>query len=151
MITSLIDSRKRYYSMGGKIQTALEYLAGTDFELTPTGRYQIDGDDIFALVQRYEPKEETDTRLEGHQSYIDIQYIVSGNELIGYADKLKSGSTSVQAYNPDKDIEFFEGECSWIKMGKGMFCILYPEDLHRPGVKSDNPSAVTKVVIKIRV
>ena len=50
----------------------------------PAGKYPIDGDNIFALVSEYKTKSEAEGKLEAHRKYIDVQYVISGEELMGY-------------------------------------------------------------------
>jgi beta-galactosidase beta subunit len=88
--------------------------------------------------------------LEAHRKYIDIQFLLSGVELLGYAP-LK-GLAIAEEYNPQKDIAFFHTpeEITTVKLEPGLFCILFPHDAHIPGCQFDGPSDVLKVVIKVR-
>jgi YhcH/YjgK/YiaL family protein len=135
--------------VSARISTALNYLRKTDFSKLEPGKYPIEGTEIFALVQQYETKEKVDGKWEAHKKYIDIQYVADGEKLIGYADVKRMSEQ--QEYNPEKDIQFFNGEGSFIKVGKGEFMILYPEDVHMPEVKSSVKQNVRKVVVKVLV
>ena len=57
----------------------------------------------------------------------------------------------MEEYNENNDCVFFKEETSFIKMTDGMFAVLFPEDLHMPGVKANGKSKVKKIVIKVRV
>ncbi|MDD5435916.1 MAG: YhcH/YjgK/YiaL family protein, partial [Nitrospira sp.] len=93
MITDLLNNASQYSKMNMKIETALNYLQDTDLSNLKPGRYEIDGSDIFALMQNYETKPKENGFWEAHRKYIDIQYVIKGTELIGYANivHLKSG------------------------------------------------------------
>ena len=87
--------------------------------------------------------------LEGHLEYIDIQYIVKGSEIIGWAKK--DGQKESIPYSNERDIAFYEGDYEPIKLDAGQFVIFYPEDLHLPCLKNGKPSVVKKVVVKVRI
>ena len=105
---------------------------------------------LFALVSEYDSKAHQDCRLEAHQVYADIQYIVSGREAIGFAPL--NGQTVTAAYLPEKDIVFFSGETTQMIVEAGMFAVFYPQDVHRVlVVQIDGPEKVKKVVVKVKI
>lgn len=115
----------------------------------PAVRVEIDGDRVFALHRRYETEEEARVQLEAHRTYIDIQYIVEGGELIGVAGR--DAAPRGLGYDEKKDVEFFEGiwrETIHLKAGYG--AVFLPGELHAPGIMTGNPSPVYKVVVKVR-
>lgn len=75
---SLID---RYATLNPRFVSAFDFLRrlGSDPVI---GRHDIDGDVVYALVQRYETRPVAGMRLEAHRRYIDIQYVVRGSEAI---------------------------------------------------------------------
>jgi YhcH/YjgK/YiaL family protein len=86
---------------------------------------------------------------EGHIKHIDIQYITKGEEVIEVYSK--DEVQLVQAYDEEKDVAFYKP----IKPGRKIilkpyeFAILYPEDLHIPGLAANEQTEVEKIVIKI--
>ncbi len=78
-----------------------------------------------------------------------MQYIIKGNELIGYAP-LQDQEIAV-TYNETNDIAFYNSKVSYLKMETGMFMILFPGDLHQPCIKEDLSTFVRKVVVKVKV
>ena len=112
------------------------------------GRYALDGDRLFVIVNDYATVSFRDGQLEGHRRYIDVQYMAHGAEWIGYAPL---GDLPVQTdYNEDEDCILFAGRGSFIPFKEGMFAVFFPQDLHLPGV-GDTPSPVRKVVIKVKI
>jgi YhcH/YjgK/YiaL family protein len=89
--------------------------------------------------------------LEAHRKYIDIQFLLSGEEILGYAPV--KGLTVVEEYDPQKDIAFFNTpkEITKVKLEPGLFCILFPDDAHLPGCHLAGPSDARKVVIKVKI
>ena len=107
MIIDQLKNASLYFEMSKKIETALAYLLDTDLPNIKPGRYEIDGSNIYALMQNYETKPKENGFWEAHRHYIDIQYIIKGTELIGYAniDYLKSGE-----YDDVKDFLVLYGD-----------------------------------------
>lgn len=149
MIFDSIDNAELYSGLGEKFQKAFEFLKITDLEDLPLEKIQIDGDDIFAIPQKYSTKEESEGKWEAHRKYIDIQYLVSGSENIGFvlADYLEE----LEPYDEEKDVEFFSGEGDYVQIHEGEFAVFFPNDAHKPGLKIESTEEVFKVVIKIKV
>lgn len=149
MIIDRIENSELYLNLGKRIARAFNYINSTDFSRTEPGRYEVENEDIFVVVNEYETKDINDSALEAHRKYIDIQYMYSGVELIGVAPLVNQ--TPVKKYNEEKDCVFFNEETSLIKMTGGMFAIFFPGDLHMPGVKANGLSKVKKIVVKVRI
>ena len=150
MIADVIKNRQIYAAISPRIKTALEHIAKTDFSVMEPGRYELDGSNLFVLVQAYDSIPKVQGKWECHKKYIDIQYIADGVEQIGCnnIDKMKVTTE----YNPEKDIAFLSGEGDFITFSKGSYGIFFPEDAHQPKIAPNNiPGKVKKVVIKIKV
>jgi len=148
MIIDKISNASLYYCLGPGIKSALTYLASQDFSQLQQGRYDI-ADGCYAIIQDYETVPKEEMRWEAHRKYIDVQYIASGNELIGHTDITKL--SVVEAYNLEKDITWLEGKGDFASMTTGSFMILFPHDAHMPGVCHNNVNSVRKVVVKVSV
>jgi YhcH/YjgK/YiaL family protein len=142
------DNIKNYltYELNKRLKAGLEYLSQTDFFDMENGRYDIIKDEVFAIVQDYQTKDEG--KLEGHRKYIDIQYIVKGIEKIGFATKVNQQPVT----DYDNDIEFYDDRADmFIPMRENDFAIFYPQDLHMPCIKFNSNDYVKKVVVKVAV
>ncbi len=134
------------------VDRALSYLRKTDFSKMKDGRYEIDGDRMYATVQRYQTKPGKDCRPESHRRYVDVQFVAEGQEFIGwcaFTPELKVA----EPYNEEKDITFYEKlepESNFV-LSEGCFAVLMPKDIHRPCCAIDGPAPVLKVVVKIAV
>jgi YhcH/YjgK/YiaL family protein len=146
MIIDNIQKALLYENLHPGFAKAFDFIRKTDFSKLADGKYEIDGDNIFALIQEYKTKDIA--KLEGHRKYIDIQYIHSGVELMGVASL---NDQTVISDDPEKDLTFYEGEASFIKLESEMFAIFFPQDLHMPGIKLTDAKHVKKIVIKVRV
>jgi YhcH/YjgK/YiaL family protein len=146
LIIDCIENSHLYKGISESIGKALSYLSETDFSKMD-GEYEIEGRDIYAMVNSYKTKDLKEGRLEGHRKYIDVQYMVNGSEKMGYAP-LEAQKVAVD-YDGEKDFMFFEGDATFTDVKKGMFAIFYPTDLHMPGI--GDGSEVVKVVVKVKV
>lgn len=111
---------------------------------------KIDGDDLFAIFEQYPSKDLLHPIFEGHKKYTDIQFIVSGEELmhISSLDRIKEDDE----YREDRDIYFPKvTSYSTLLATKDSVAVFFPSDLHAPSncVKVSKP--VQKVVIKVLI
>lgn len=149
MILDKIENADIYKCISENLKKGFEFIKNTDLQNIEIGRYEINGKDVFALVSEYDSKPPQDCRLEAHQAYTDIQYIVSGKEAIGFSTLKNQEVTS--PFNAEKDIVFFSGETTPLILEAGMFAVFFPQDVHRPCMQIDGPEKVKKVVVKVRV
>ena len=150
MIIDLLKNAHLYYSLGARFKTAFEYLQKTDFTKLEKGKYEIDGENIFAIVNEYDTIDASTEQMESHKKYIDIQYIVYGAERIGH--ELLQQQVPSKAYDEEKDFMLFgEAPAFFSVLEQGMFAIFFPHDLHMPNLKIDGPQPVKKVVMKVAV
>ena len=150
MIADVLKNRQIYSAISPRIKSALEYIATTDFSVMEPGKYELDGSNLFVLVQAYNSLPKEQGKWECHRNYIDIQYIAEGIEQIGCNNINKMMVTT--EYNPEKDIAFLSGEGDYVTFSKGSYGIFFPEDAHMPKVApNDSPLPVKKVFVKIKV
>lgn len=149
MILDKLENADWYAGITENLKKGFDFLKNTDLLKIEIGRYEIDGKNVFALISEYESKAHQDCRLEAHQTYADIQYIVSGREAIGFVPLSDQSITS--DYNPEKDIVFFAGETTQLIVEAGMFAVFFPQDIHRPCMQISGPEKVKKIVVKVRL
>lgn len=148
MIADKIENVKLYKALGTRLSLGLEYISATDLQTLAPGRYEI-SEGVFALISAYDTKDEIDCKPEAHEKYIDIQYIISGSELIGYVPLSKQVPSI--PYNVEKDLVFYKEAVSYVQMDAGMFAIFFPTDIHQPCVKIKTSAPVKKLVVKVLV
>ena len=152
MIIDKIENAKNYYGLGEKFQKAFEYLKSNDLENMENGKYEILGDEIFVSVQDYQTKQESEGKFEAHKKYADIQFIVTGEEKLGYQNIENCKPTSF--YDETNDIVFLdnqEKQNNFIFANKNNFLIFFPQDAHMPCISQDKPTYVKKAVVKIKL
>lgn len=138
-----------YHKNPERWDAAFKFLKSVDLKSAEVKRHDIHGDSLYALVSEYNSKNPEDARYEAHRKYLDIQYVISGKELMGIGPMSIKDSV-LQEYDPVKDIEFFTvKEDKKYPASPDRFFIFFPSDAHRPGVKDGENAPVKKVVIKL--
>lgn len=148
MVIDNLHNAAQYHSLGARFETGLRWLTDNDVAGMEPERYEIDGDDVFVMVQEYDSKPKADGFWEAHRQYADIQLVVTGAEHMGYVP-----TTSLQAgdYDDSRDFLALDGDGMFIKMHAGTFMILWPQDAHMPQMAIDSPTPVKKAVVKVRL
>ena len=93
-------------------------------------------------------KDGTPRVFEAHRDYLDIHYVISGSECVGYSDIDKL--TVEREYDAEGDYLLLRGEVNRLILSPGEFCIVFPEDAHIPGMIGNTPSFI-KAVVKIKL
>jgi biofilm protein TabA len=153
MVIDKLQNAAFYHGLEAHIATGLRFLTKHSRQLPALGRHVIDGDAVYALSQEYQTRPRSAGIWEAHRRYIDIQYIASGSEIMGYAPI--SSLTVHQPYDEEKDCELFGGPMaesgSFFRMPAGFFAIFTPDDGHMPGLMDGTPVTVQKIVVKVKV
>jgi YhcH/YjgK/YiaL family protein len=133
----------------GSITFALSWLKSPETALLPPGKYELRGQSLYAIVDEYMTRPCEACSLETHRRYIDVQYVVRGKELMGYAPVM---ALEPGLYDEARDVQFHRGRADFLLLQQGMFAIMLPGDAHMPGVAVDGqPGAVKKIVVKAAV
>ena len=148
MILDTLENYQLYNAINERIAKGFDFLRTTDLDSLPSGKHDIEGDTIFALVQEYQTKPLNECKLESHKKYIDIQYVIRGEEMMGVTTQ---NNQKIIEVNEEKDYTFYEGNTSLVLVSKGMFTIFFPDDLHQPCVQTESAAEVKKVVIKVMI
>ena len=86
---------------------------------------------------------------EAHRQYLDIQYIVKGKEVVGWADL--AACTPDAPFSQEKDIGMYTGPFEFFTIPEGICYVAFPEDAHMPGRHLDVPNDFVKIVVKLKV
>jgi YhcH/YjgK/YiaL family protein len=148
MILDQLSGAARYASLHPGFRAGFAFLARPDLVDLETGKYELDGEAVFALINRDPGRGRAGARLEAHRKYIDIQFLVAGSEEIGWRPTPQCRQ-AVEPYSDERDVAFFADEpLAWINLPVGGFMIYYPEDAHAPLASTgDNVKAVIKVAV----
>lgn len=135
--------------MDKNIEKALEIFKTLD-ENTPLGRYEV-SEALYYNVQEYTTDLEENRLFEVHRIYADIQCMLKGEEVIYTAD---AGALKMERdVLEESDAIFYSGGGVGTPhlIGKGEYLILYPGEVHKPGVCTDAPAPAKKVVFKVKM
>jgi biofilm protein TabA len=140
-----------YFKNSLRWEKAFTFLKDNDLAKLEVKRYDIDGDNLFATISEYTTKNDDAANFEAHRKYIDIQYMISGTELMNIAP-LETVTKILVPYDEQKDIEFMSVKnIVNHRASSDNFFIFFPDDAHRPGMKDGANTMIRKVVIKLKV
>lgn len=151
IVTTLKDS-DRYLGLSTNLDKAFAWLKSGVYASLPEGRHEIDGDKVFALVQKYETKLYEACRFEAHRTYIDIQMAIEGSEDVEVTTP--DGFEILVPYKPD--IEYLkltkERKVHRVLLQPGLALVFFPEDVHKPCISpAGTPVPMRKVVVKVAI
>ncbi len=155
MIIGFLDnlSPNKYLSAITQSNKIIDVIEKTDFTKKDDGTIKIDNEDLNYILTTYNTSNNIEEKpAEAHRKFIDLQYILYGEEKIGYAD-YRSPKMQSKEYDGGNDVELFsriEDE-SFFVLKKGMYAVFFPEDVHRPGLSNKEARGVRKVIFKIPV
>lgn len=115
-----------------------------------TERIELEGG-AFALEQVYRPKARPEGFFESHRKYIDVQVIVTGEELMEVEDIARLVVT--EPYNPERDLIKYAdtAAASVLRMRTGDAAVFFPADGHMPSLHWRGDGLVRKSVVKVPV
>jgi biofilm protein TabA len=152
MIVAKLERAAEQTAPSPEFKKAYKFLLDARGRELPEGRVEIDGDKVFAIVQSYETKSDAEPKFEAHRKYADIQYIIDGEELIGWAPLEKMKMT--QDYDPAKDVTLGVAaprDTIGVKLFAGELGVFYPSDAHAPKQAVGKGVKVHKIVVKVAV
>lgn len=151
MIFSSIYSEDKISIYPEAIQTAIHYLKDHDFVHMEPGVYKIQGDEIYAQVFDAVTGPAEEKRPEVHEKFIDVQFLATGRELLGFTPD--TGEYETDERIDDRDLIFYkkvENE-AFLSAVPGCYSIFFPNDVHRPAVMAGESITVRKVVVKVSI
>jgi biofilm protein TabA len=148
VILDTLTHAARYAGMHPAFARAFEFLATADLQALAPGRHEIDGDRMYVSIDHKDGRGEEGARLEAHRRYIDIQFTIDGDELIGWMPLARCASPD-GAFDETKDVGFFADRPStWVSVPAGSFTIFFPHDAHAPLA---GRGRLKKAIVKIAV
>lgn len=129
---------------------AFEFLSVFSPDMFEDGRVELAGG-VYVNIESYQTQERCKRRFEAHRKYIDIQYMIEGEELIAVAPI--SELTISEPYDEKRDIEFYENSVNGMDyaLHSGEFQIFKPGEGHMPCIALNGINKVRKMVIKVPI
>ena len=152
MICDNVKNAARYFAVHPLLKEGFAAIEKLLAEKAAPGTYPIRGEELWASVQSYESKTVLDLRFETHRRYIDLQYLVSGEEYIPCCPA--EALADCEGYDEGEDISFY-GEpperFTSAHLRPGDFALFFPEDGHAPRIAVTRTAPVEKIVVKLAV
>ena len=145
MITDHIRNRHLYAGIAPEIRQALDYCA----KMYEEGFRETDdaiADNVTMKCHPLTTRPMAACTWEAHHRAIDIHFVVSGREKIGYADR---NTMTVLRNEPENDFMMLDGTGEFLTLEAGYFMLTFPEDAHAPSAAPDEPENYEKIVAKI--
>lgn len=150
MILDHISNAPMYYSLSQRIAEGLALLTDPAVRNAPAGRHEI-RHDLYYVVAEYTTKPAEQGMMEIHQKFLDIQYILNGQEYIYYSPL--SCLSPTQPYDAKSDAALFAARTSDTRLllSADWFAIFWPNEPHAPGAAVIEPRPIRKIVVKVRM
>jgi biofilm protein TabA len=146
--TNIQEFQRQYQLNKAVWDSAFAFMKRNDLVNMPKGKYNIDSPYVYASITDDPSKDFEKTNWESHRRYIDLQYIVTGEEVIGLNPVAQS--TVTKPYDEKKDVANYSAEGQMLHSVPGTFFLFFPSDAHRPNITPGGNKPVKKLVIKIR-
>lgn len=153
MITGSILWERDYGYLTAHIHKAVRYLKDHNLNAMEDGTYEIDGEEIYMMLQSFCVETPIDAAYETHRKYIDIQYVLNGELELLIGDRSEFAPNG--EYDTEQDVQFYEPReyAAHVRLSEGEMSILFPEDAHKMICfpKNGETVRIRKAVVKVRV
>ena len=140
---------EHYQKFPQRWKTVFDFIKNNDLAQIPLGITPI-SDEVYFNRQEYTSRDLGDLILEAHCQYIDLQYVISGRELIGSG--CLSDAVNVVAYSDSTDYAGYKiPTFPFYLADPDYFFIFFPDQPHLPGVMAGREMSMQKIVFKIKV
>ena len=149
MILDRVENFEQYFGVHMLFPAVAEYIAQYLKKPVDPGVYEIYGQDLFVKVQNYETRDSG--FLEVHDRYIDVQYVVEGEEMVEY--DAREGLETAVYYDTDEDVLFLRDseQPQSFRLKQGDIAIFFFNDAHKPALRVQKPTRVKKLVFKVKL
>lgn len=129
---------------------AVNFLTQLKSEDLALGRHDVN-EGFFYNVIEYDTTDEVDKPYESHRMYVDIQLLLSGEEILQVVDV--SRLQIAAQYNPLKDCTLYKPlkNPASVVLRPNSVLVLYPKDAHRTISFNGHSIQIKKIVGKIKI
>ena len=149
MIYDKLENIGRYKGMNKHLDTAIDYILHNDLSSRPSGRTELDGDNVYINVMEAAAGPLETRKYEIHKKYMDIQIDLAGTEAIHTGDM---SAMSIESYDAASD--FGSVQCPDLAsctIGPGNFLLCMAEEPHKPGIAVSDDIRLKKCVFKVHI
>ncbi len=148
MILDSLENFRSYYCLNSGFEKAFGFLSRADLKDLPAGKYEIDDGHIFAIIVKDFGETSKEGLLEVHRKYVDIQFVLSGTDEMGWKPKALCINPA-DNFDEESDAQNFNDKPDgWISVKPNFYAIFFPEDAHMAMFSSD---IIHKVIVKVAV
>lgn len=151
MIVGLLsDVSKQKSVLPAPVVRALDALRKLDLAKIDAGRYELEGDALYYMIQEVETRSVEESRSEAHQRYADIQIPLDAAERYGFSLP-QAGLEASEDRLEANDIAFYPTPANeaFFHVEPGSFVVFLPGELHRPCLAVKAKGKLRKVVVKV--
>ena len=152
MILDILENANQYATIHPGVARALEEMKRFTPENYGDGRVEVDGDNVFLLLNNYETHPKSESMAEAHRKYIDVMYMVEGAETI-YVKNVEKLKNITSEYTEENEalLADTDEDATAVRLEAGYFVVLFPQDAHSPACDADGTRSVKKIIGKVRV
>lgn len=152
MILDKWENAARYAAINEGIVKAVDTAKKLTADNYTPGRVEIDGDNLYLNCAEYDTHEKDGALSEAHRAYLDVMVMIDGCETV-YVKRTDALRNVTKPYDASIDalLADTDSDVTAIRLVKGDFLVLFPEDAHAPGCHADAPRHVKKVIGKVKI
>lgn len=128
----------------------VEALLKMEPEAIDAGRYEVEGGQLFVLIQDVDSRTFEESRPEAHCKFADVQIPLSASERYGFSFP-QPGLACTEDRLEANDVAFYERPSRefFMDIDPGSYVVFMPGELHRPCLTISEKTRIRKAVIKI--
>lgn len=149
MIYGNIKNKDEYSFLPQNLKKCFDYIQNNDLSKLEKGSYEIKNKDLFVNIVEYETTTEDNRFWEAHKNYLDLHFIINGEEIINvnFIDNMEQ-----KPFVEQDDFLPLEGDKKTsVVLQKDDFLICYPNDAHMTAIQVENPTNIKKAIFKVKI
>jgi len=153
MVIDRLEHAEQYAPLGKGIAQVLRwFMAYTDDGADLPARTELVPGEIFINGVNYVSQEKQEQQLEAHQRFVDVMYVVEGEERIFYQPFCETACVTMP-YDAQKECALarLDADAATQRFSAGHFLIFFPQDGHLAAQLWDKPCKVRKFIAKVAV
>lgn len=152
MILDKLENAAHYAAIHEGIVKAIKAAGALRADAYSKGRVEVEGDDVYLNCAEYDTHERAGALTEAHRDYLDVMVMIEGCETV-YVKRTDALQNVTRPYDPNIDalLADTDADCYAVRLVKGDFLVLFPEDAHAPGCHADAPCHIKKVIGKVKI
>lgn len=149
MIYGNVKNKDEYSFLPQNLKKCFDYIQNNDLSNLQKGSYEIDGKDLFVNIVEYETTTEDNRFWEAHKNYLDLHFIINGEEIINvnFINNMEQ-----KPFVEQDDFLPLEGDKKTsVVLQKDDFLICYPNDAHMTAIQVEKPTNIKKAIFKVKI